>query len=298
MAWPRHALHRDPKLLPWMPPHIMPHVTYIQDPVSSCWRIDLSGTSNFPTVLNPKGRRSSKGSPWIDSPFSFTDEQRKLFAARAWNYYEMLVERRPLTPDPNEETREERTERLLDSEDQVEAMQERERYSERSFREVPVPSEEKEKKVPEYINEFWADFALVKGVSAAREMRAFVENGEPNGSMKSETEGSGSGEGGGGKGVSEEGGSDAETSSSDGKTVMFAATAKELGSSTNGIVSDASTVKVPGMIDDSQYTVEVIAAKEEAIAAINARDTLQFYLDYAVTALLLLGLMGLYMLVK
>ena len=112
-------------LPPPMQPHLVIRPQYMPDPSTSCWRIDIFSKFEGPSPLHPEGRRKSSGSPWPEDPWILSDQQRQDKAAREWNFHELWIEKRPLTPDG-----------LLPigvlrrSESEVEAMQKKERILE------------------------------------------------------------------------------------------------------------------------------------------------------------------------
>lgn len=252
----------------------------MQDPATSTWRIELSGTSHLPSPAHPRGRRISAASQWSEhNPWSFTDGERRDRAAEEMRLHELLIERKPMPPLPGEETRKERRERLLRSESEVEAFQEKERILEASYgQRVRKRSMEEGERSGE-----------VGGTEMKEDAGSGVELGRP--AVAAEVRRAVAGEG---TGVWDESATgefeNSAVSASDLKK-----TVDDTATTTKTAARDAEAGQAaaqPGMTDDSLYTEEVIAANEQAD---RGSKILQTGLDFAASVLMLVGILGLYL---
>lgn len=126
----------SPQPWPSEPPHLLPRATSTQDPSTSTWRITLPPTAHLqPSPLHPSGLLPSAGSPWPDDVdvWALSDKEREQRVVREVRVYEVLIERRPVSPWEGEESREERRRRLLRSESEVEAWQAKEAVPEDGY---------------------------------------------------------------------------------------------------------------------------------------------------------------------
>lgn len=166
-----------------------------------------------------------------------------------------------MTPDEGEETLQERRERLLRSESAVELMQEKERILEVSYYRTPVKRIRREEGEGEGNGELGMGEVGATESSGVELGRAAVESLVASGGLQQST---------------------------------CPEKENQANLTTNNDPPTAVTKPHTNMTDDSPYTVEVIVAHDDGADRKPRSAKVQLGLDFAATALMLIGLLGMY----